>query len=251
MTVVAQAEGLSQRFGRREVFRSLDLQVTSGVTGLLGPNGAGKTTLMSLLCGLRQPSGGTLTVLGHSPANNAGRRQIAARLGFLPQTFGYYPGYRLREFVEVAAWLKKVPGRDITGAADRALAAVALSDRADSKMRSLSGGMLRRAGIAQAIVHRPELLILGEPSAGLDPQQRIALRRLITRLAETSSVLLSTHLVDDVTVVAQRVVVLDEGRVKFSGTARELAERARPDAEGDSETERGYSAVLDRDLELA
>jgi len=146
----------------------------------------------------------------------------------------------------VAAWLKKMPSQRIGQASRDALEQVGLTERADSRLRSLSGGMLRRAGIAQAIVHRPRLLILDEPSAGLDPQQRIGLRRLIGRLAASSSVLLSTHLVDDVGVVADRIIVLDQGQVSFSGTSAELAGRDRPGAEGDSPLERGYSAVLGR-----
>lgn len=237
---------LTQRYGRRYVFRSLDLTIPAGVTALLGPNGAGKTTLLSMITGLRRPASGSLTVLGRDVGKGSDRRALAIQLGFLPQSVGYYPGYRLREFVSYAAWLKRVPQDELRSRVTDALAAVDLIDRENCRMRSLSGGLLRRAGIAQAIVHRPELLVLDEPSAGLDPQQRIELRRLIQRLAKHSTVLLSTHLVDDIRTVADRVLLLDEGAVVFSGSPAALETEASPDIDGDTPLERGYATILAR-----
>lgn len=235
---------LAQRYGRHQVFEGLDFTVPNGVTGLLGPNGAGKTTLLRTVCTLDSPTGGTLRVLGLDVSRRAELRMLRQRLGFLPQVFGYYPDFTVKEFVTYAAWLKRVPKSESRKCVDDALASVGLSDRADSKLRTLSGGMLRRAGIAHAIVHRPELLVLDEPTAGLDPQQRIDLRALVRRIGTDTTVIVSTHLVEDVAAMCAQVQVLAPGRFVFVGTPEELAAAAVPGAAGDNDLERGYSSVL-------
>lgn len=244
---VIDGRRLAQNYGRRTVFRDLDVAVGMGVTALLGPNGAGKTTLLSTLTGLLPVRGGTLQLFGIDLASRHGRRAVATRLGFLPQTVGYYPNYTLRDFVSYAAWLKAVPQRQLANKVAVSLDLVGLADRADSKMKTLSGGMLRRAGIAQAVVHSPDLLVLDEPAAGLDPEQRIELRRLVRTLGQSCAVLVSTHVVEDVRVVADRVLVLNNGSIAFDGTTTELAalDGSTPE-QGDTELERGYLAVLRR-----
>ncbi|RIV37379.1 ATP-binding cassette domain-containing protein [Micromonospora radicis] len=236
--------GLAQRYGRRNVFRNLDVVVPRGVTVLLGPNGAGKTTLLHTIVGLKRPVAGNLHVLGRDVLRRGGLRAVAARIGFLPQTVSHYPGYTVRDSVGYAAWLKGVPERDIGVKVDRALRLMNLSGRAASRMGSLSGGLLRRAGIAQAIVHEPALLILDEPAAGLDPQQRIELRRVLRKVADTATVLVSTHVVDDARHVADTLIVLNEGSVVFTGTVAGLEGLARTGTDGDSDLERGYLAAL-------
>lgn len=222
MDAVVEASGLGARYGRRTALTGLDVDLPGGVTALLGPNGAGKTTLLHLLCGLHRPSAGTLTVLGIDMSRRTARRDTARRTGFLPQHFGYLPGYTAREFVQYAAWLKGLDGAATLAAADRALNAVDMADRAGSKMRSLSGGMVRRVGVASAIVHGPDLLILDEPSVGLDPAQRSGLNRLIMELGRTTAVVLSTHLLDDVESACPRVLVLDQGRTQYHGPTEGL-----------------------------
>lgn len=242
MVPVVEAKSVGYRYGHRVVFRDLSVRIHPGVTGLLGPNGAGKTTLLSLLVGLRQPRSGSLTVLGESVDHARALRRLAPRIGYLPQTFGYLPSYTVRDFVTYCAWLKKVPASTLADDVAAAIAAVDLSDRATSRMRSLSGGMLRRAGVAAAIVHRPDLMLLDEPTAGLDPAQRLELRRLILRLADDTTVILSTHLTDDVQATCGTVIVLDGGVARFTGAPTQLA--ALGGSAADSAMEAGYLAVL-------
>jgi ABC-2 type transport system ATP-binding protein len=237
---------LTQGYKSVRVIRDLDIEVGDGVTGLLGPNGAGKTTLLRTICTLQPPKGGSLTVLGLDTARPSDVRQIRARIGYLPQSFGYYPSFSVRDFVEYAAWLKKVPRNAMRDNVTSAIGAVGLTDRARSPLRSLSGGMLRRAGIAHAIVHNPDLLVLDEPTAGLDPEQRIDLRSLVRSIGERASVIISTHLVEDVRAVAGQVRVLEEGALVFDGTPTELEAAADAEVEGDSPIERGYRTVLGR-----
>jgi ABC-2 type transport system ATP-binding protein len=237
--------GVTRRFGRTEAVAGVDLEAGPGVFGLLGPNGAGKTTLLRMLATVIPPSSGRVRLLGRDPGGYGGRRQIRRRLGYLPQNLGYYPGFTVAEFVEYFALLKEMaPGR-VPGAVATAVERVDLGDKARVKLRTLSGGMLRRAGIAQAIVNEPDLLLLDEPTAGLDPEQRVAFRALLRDLGERATVLVSTHLVEDVGAACSEVALMDAGRIVFHGTPDELTARAEgTDAAGDAPLERGYSAVL-------
>ena len=236
---------LTRRFGRTQAVAGVDLEAGPGVFGLLGPNGAGKTTLLRMLATVIPPSSGTLRLLGRDPGGYGGRRQIRRRLGYLPQNLGYYPGFTVADFVEYFALLKEMPPDRLPGAVAAAVERVDLGDKARSKLRTLSGGMLRRAGIAQAIVNEPDLLLLDEPTAGLDPEQRVAFRALLRDLAQRATVIVSTHLVEDVGAACSEVAVMDTGRIVFHGTPDELTVRAEgTDAAGDSQLERGYSAVL-------
>jgi ABC-2 type transport system ATP-binding protein len=234
------AQELRVRAGRRMAVDGVDLSLTTGVHGLLGPNGAGKTTLIRALATILRPAGGKLDLLG-----GANLRDVRRRLGYLPQEFGFYRRFTVREFVEYMAWLKEMPKADIPGAVQRAIERVNLTDRADSKLKTLSGGMVRRAGIAQAIVNDPTILLLDEPTAGLDPSQRMQFRQLLRQLDDIC-VLVSTHLVEDVAAACTDVVLLDAGRVVFQGTPADLAEAGTDADAGDSPTERGYSALLSR-----
>jgi ABC-2 type transport system ATP-binding protein len=241
---VLTVRGLGQRYGRRWILRDLDLDVGAGVTVLLGPNGAGKTTLLSTVAGLRRPAAGSVRIAGVDHAASTDRRALASFIGFLPQNLGFYPRYTLRDFLTYSAWLKKVPSGEVDSSVEDALAAVDLVDQADRTMRTLSGGTVRRAGLAQSIVHKPRLLLLDEPSAGLDPHQRLGMRKLLRTVSSRCSVLASTHHVDDLNVLADRVVILWQGRVRFVGTPTELAGAGTLEDEGDNALERGYSAVL-------
>jgi ABC-2 type transport system ATP-binding protein len=240
-----EVAGVSRRFGRTEAVAGVDLEAGPGVLGLLGPNGAGKTSLLRMLATVIAPSSGTLRLLGRDPRGYAQRKEVRRRLGYLPQSLGYYPGFTVTEFVEYFALLKEMPPSRVPAAVATAVERTGLGSQARAKLRSLSGGMLRRAGIAQAIVNEPELLLLDEPTAGLDPEQRVAFRALLRDLGQRATVVVSTHLVEDVGAACSEVALMDAGRIVFQGTPQELTARGEgTDAAGDAPLERGYSAVL-------
>ena len=222
-----RVEGVRKSYGGVAALAELDLELGPGITGLLGPNGAGKTTLIRILATLLSPSAGQVGVNGWWTSDLRDRVEIRRRLGYLPQDLGLYPRFTVFEFVDYLALLK-----ELDDPAERhrrvraALAAVELEDLARRKIRTLSGGMRRRVGIAQAIVADPLLLLLDEPTTGLDPEQRMRFRQLIAGIGEQRTVVLSTHLVEDVAAVCTQVVVLWQGRVRFHGTPSQLRQLA-------------------------
>jgi ABC-type multidrug transport system ATPase subunit len=237
---------LTRRLGRTQAVAGVDLAAGPGVFGLLGPNGAGKTTLLRLMATVIPPTSGTLRLLGRDPGSYGPRKEIRRRLGYLPQNLGYYPGFTVVEFIEYFALLKEMPAARIPAAVAAAVERVDLGGKAKAKLRTLSGGMLRRVGIAQAIVNDPELLLLDEPTAGLDPEQRVAFRALLRDLGQRATVVVSTHLVEDVGAACSEVALMDEGKIVFHGTPDELTIRGEGHGTGDAPLERGYSAVLAR-----
>lgn len=244
-----ETRDLVVRFKSHTALDGLDLDLDAGVHGLLGPNGAGKTTLMRVLATVAKPTAGSVAVLERDLGDHRALREIRRRLGYLPQQFGYYPRFTVREFVEYFAWLKEMPSARVPTAVDRAIERVGLLDRADEKLKRLSGGMLRRVGIAQAIVNDPDVLLLDEPTAGLDPEQRVDFRDLLRAIGVDACVLVSTHLVEDVAAACTDVTLVNEGKAVFRGTPDELVAaggEAGSDATGSGDTpiERGYTAVL-------
>jgi ABC-2 type transport system ATP-binding protein len=235
---------LTRRFGRTTAVAGVSMRAGPGVFGLLGPNGAGKTTLLRTLATVIQPTSGTIRLLGRDPGLYGPRREIRRRLGYLPQALGYYPGFTVAEFVEYFALLKEMPAAAVPRAVATAIERVGLGDRARSRLRTLSGGMLRRAGIAQAIVNEPELLLLDEPTAGLDPEQRVEFRSLLRDLGQRATVVVSTHLVEDVGAACTEVALMNGGCLVFQGTTAELTALGEGHGVGDAPLERGYSAVL-------
>ena len=236
--------GLTRRFGRTMAVAGVDLQAGPGVFGLLGPNGAGKTSLLRVMATAIPPTSGRLRLLGRDPRGHGPRREIRRRLGYLPQNLGYYRGFTVAEFVEYFALLKEMPVQRIPLAVTTAVDRVGLGDQSAAKLRALSGGMLRRVGIAQAIVNEPGLLLLDEPTAGLDPEQRMAFRALLRDLGQRATVVVSTHLVEDVGAACTQVALMDQGKIVFHGTPEDLTARGEGHATGDAPLERGYSAVL-------
>ena len=239
-----ELEDLTRRFGRNQAVAGVSLEVGPGVLGLLGPNGAGKTTLLRMMATVVPPSSGRMRLLGRDPGVYAQRREIRRRLGYLPQNLGYYPAFTVVEFIEYFALLKEMPPARIPKAVATAVERVDLGIKAKARLRTLSGGMLRRVGIAQAIVNDPELLLLDEPTAGLDPEQRVAFRTLMRDLGERSTVVVSTHLVEDVGAACTEVALMNAGQIVFRGTPDELTARGNDHGIGDAPLERGYSAVL-------
>ena len=235
---------VTRRFGRTQAVAGVRLEAGPGVFGLLGPNGAGKTTLLRMMATVIPPSSGRVRLLGRDPGEYGPRREIRRRLGYLPQNLGYYPGFTVTEFVEYFALLKEMPAAQVPAAVAAAIEQVDLGDRARAKLRTLSGGMLRRVGVAQAIVNEPELLLLDEPTAGLDPEQRVRFRALLRELGQQATVVVSTHLVEDVGAACSQVALMDQGKIVFHGTPAELTARGTEHGTGDAPLERGYTAVL-------
>jgi ABC-2 type transport system ATP-binding protein len=240
---VIQTVGLVQGYGRQKILSGLNFAVPPGVLGLLGPNGAGKTTLLRTLATILPPISGSVIFDGEDIRSEAAARKARRRIGFLPQTFGFFPGFTVYDFVRYCAWLREVPGREAHRATVAAIETVGLVDRSGDKLKTLSGGMIRRLGIAQALVGGSRLLLLDEPTVGLDPAQRLEFREVVRNLGDVA-VVLSTHLVEDVTAVCDEVAVLAAGRLVFRGTTDALVDAATPGAAGDNAIERGYMSVL-------
>ena len=231
-------------FRKNKAVDGVSLELGTGVFGLLGPNGAGKTSLLRMLATVLPPSSGDITLLGRDPRAAAARRDIRRRLGYLPQNLGYYPSFTVVDFIEYFALLKEMPPAAIPKAVAVAVERVDLGPKAKAKLRTLSGGMLRRVGIAQAIVNNPELLLLDEPTAGLDPEHRMQFRALLRSLGDDATVIVSTHLVEDVGAACSEVALMSAGKIVFRGTPDELTGRGEGHSVGDAPLERGYSAVL-------
>ncbi|MFD8527184.1 ABC transporter ATP-binding protein [Streptosporangium canum] len=221
-----EATGLVKTYGRSRALDGLTFSVGKGVTGLLGPNGAGKTTLIRMLATVLAPDEGELRLLGRDPVKD--RLEIRRRLGYLPQEPGYQRGFTVFEFVDYVAILKEMVGRRARhDEVRRVIEEVGLTSVSGKRIRALSGGMRRRLGIAQALLGAPELILLDEPTVGLDPEQRLRFRELISHIGEDRAVVLSTHQTEDVAALCNRVVVLKAGRCEFEGTPegiRALAE---------------------------
>ena len=204
-------EHVTKQYGTFTALEDISLAFTSGVYGLLGPNGAGKTTLMKMLSTLLFPTKGQILWDGEDIlALGAEYREL---LGYLPQQFGYYPNYTPRQFLRYVAALQCIPKREAEERIGRLLELVGLGADGDRKLKKFSGGMIQRVGIASAILNDPRLLILDEPTAGLDPRERVRFRNLIHSLAEDRIVLLSTHIVSDVETIAGQIVMFRDHRL--------------------------------------
>jgi ABC-2 type transport system ATP-binding protein len=227
MTPTVVVDDLVQTFGRVRALDGATMRASSGVTGLLGPNGAGKTTLLRVLATVLAPEHGRVRLLGLDPADAAERVEIRRRLGYLPQEPGYSRTFTAFELVDYVAVLKEMTDRRARhDEVRRVLELVDLTDVAGRKVKALSGGMRRRLGLAQALLRDPELVVLDEPTVGLDPEQRLRFRDLISRAGEDRTVVLSTHQTEDVAALCEHVIVVDRGRVLFAGSVPQLIEAA-------------------------
>jgi ABC-2 type transport system ATP-binding protein len=216
--------GLRKRFAATIALDGIDAAFAPGVNGLLGPNGAGKTTMLRILATVLPADEGRVEVLGVDPSTGAGRLSVRRRLGYLPQEPGFHRHFSAFDFVDYVAilkeWADRKPRHDEVR---RVLTLVGLEAVMHKRIGQLSGGMRRRVGIAQALLGRPELLVLDEPTAGLDPEQRLRFRELLGTEGAGTTVLLSTHQTDDVAALCQHVVVLLAGQIRFTGTPAGLA----------------------------
>ena len=206
--------------------QDVTLTMPEGIYALLGPNGAGKTTLMSILATLLDPTSGTARVDGHDVRKD--KHAVRELLGFLPQDFGLYPSLTAYETLDYMALLSNINDpADRRRRIDAALDRMNLTAVKNRRVGGFSGGMRQRVGLAQALINSPKLLIVDEPTAGLDPEERIRVRSLLAELASDRTIVLSTHLIADVEAVADRVAVLHKGRIRFEGTAGEMLDRVR------------------------
>jgi ABC-2 type transport system ATP-binding protein len=208
--------------------RGVDLTIGAGMFGLVGPNGAGKTSLMRILAGLIRLTRGSVRVFGHDVTTDEGSLATKSLLGYLPQELGVYPNLTAYEFLDYIATLKGIAQRTVRQRQiAEALESVRLTDVAHRQLRTYSGGMKRRVGIAQAILGNPRLLIVDEPTAGLDPEERVRLRNLLSDMAVERTVILSTHIVEDISQSCNDLAVIHKGEALFRGSPRDLVAQAR------------------------
>lgn len=216
---------LSKQYGSKIAVDSISAILTPGVYGLLGANGAGKTTLMRMLCGILEPTSGEVLFNDHEiTAMGATYRNM---LGYLPQDFGYYPNYTAMEFMLYMAALKGIPRNIAVKRIKKLLTTVDLNHVASKRIKTFSGGMKQRVGIAQALLNNPKVLILDEPTAGLDPKERVRFRNLLSEHAGDKIVILSTHIVSDIEAIADEVLLMKKGRIVQRGTVPELVQKAQ------------------------
>lgn len=227
MTDTVEFIGLSKGFGGITALDGITLRAGRGITGLLGPNGAGKSTLLRIAATVLAPDAGTVRLRGLDPAAADDRVSIRRRLGYMPQEPGFYRSFTVFEFLDYLGILKVIADREERHReVRRVLEATDLTGVGEKRVKTLSGGMRRRLALAQALLGRPEVLLLDEPTAGLDPQQRLRFREVVSQLPTRPVILLSTHQTEDVVALCDRVIVIAAGRVRFDGSPADLTTSA-------------------------
>ena len=217
-------KGLSKSYdGKKDALNSLDLVIPNGMFGILGRNGSGKSTLMNIIATILQPSKGTVTINGIEIKNSQKIRQM---IGYLPQDFDFYPNMKVSEVLYYLGFLSKINQTDFDKYVDLILRKGNLIDYKNKKVKSLSGGMKKRLGMAQAILHDPKVIIVDEPTAGLDPEERVRIRNLLSDLAENKIVIISTHIVSDIESTCNRIAILDKGSLVYKGDIPSLIQQS-------------------------
>ena len=209
---------VSKQYQNKTAADGITVTLGPGVVGLLGANGAGKTTLMRMICGILRPTAGTISFDGMDVSEELYRDA----LGYLPQDFGYYPSFTGRDFLLYIAALKGLSKKAAKRKCEELLHTVNLEAAADRKIKTYSGGMKQRLGIAQALLNDPKIIVLDEPTAGLDPKERVRFRNMIAQLGENAMVLLSTHIVSDVEHIADRILMMKDGKIIWDGRQEDL-----------------------------
>ena len=208
---------LTKKYGKKPVLDDVNLKIGNGMYGLLGENGAGKSTMIKILATVLGKSGGEIEIDGIAIENVSNIRKM---IGYMPQDFAFYPNYKVYEIMEYFSALSCVPIK--MEKIDKILSELNLLDEKHKKVKYLSGGMKRRLGIAVAIIHSPQVLLVDEPTVGLDPQERMNFRNLLVKLAKNRTILLSTHIISDIEETCERLAILHKGKVSFAGTQKEL-----------------------------
>lgn len=236
---------IAHSYGQKMALSDMTLKLSPGVFGVLGANGAGKSTLLKIMSLELKPSFGEVLFDGKELTSSKNIRQARRSIGYLPQKFGYQKSFTVLEMLLYVGWLRSLPPKCLVENAREVLDKVDLISKIDVKMGSLSGGMVQRVGLACALIHKPSLVILDEPTVGLDPQQRLKFRKMI-RVLEDVSIVLSTHLVEDIRATSNELIVLQNGELRFRGSPETLAQAgATLDISlGDTDIERGYVSVL-------
>lgn len=224
METKIEIRDLSKNFGKKQALKHINLQIEQGMFGLLGPNGAGKTTLMKVLTTLTKKSSGEVT-LCNIPVEQCS--QIRRIIGYLPQDFSMYGNMRAYEALDYLAVLSGMSQRERAVKVPEMLEKVNLGDQHRTRVKAMSGGMKRRLGIAQAIIHDPKVIVVDEPTAGLDPEERVRFRNLLCEIAKDRIVLLSTHIVGDIEATCENIAVLNQGEILFRGKVSQLLEAVK------------------------
>ncbi|MBO4901005.1 MAG: ABC transporter ATP-binding protein [Lachnospiraceae bacterium] len=211
--MILSVDRITKQYKNKLAVDRISFNLTEGVTGLLGANGAGKTTLMRMMSGILTPTSGEISADGIAVQTE----EYRSLLGYLPQDFGYYPEFTAREFIRYIAALKGIEKKHARQKTEELLETVGLSDVAGKKIKTFSGGMKQRVGIAQALVNDPAILILDEPTAGLDPKERVRFRNLIADIGKDTIVLFSTHIVSDIEHIASNVLIMRDGQLVHEG----------------------------------
>lgn len=218
-----EINNLVMSFGKKEILKGIDFGFSNGIYGVLGPNGAGKTTLIRCIAGLYQPKRGQILYNGEPTLKS---KSYLSRLGYLPQGFGVFKELKPVDALMLLANLKGIDKHAAKKEALRVLDIVNLSDELDKNIGSLSGGMLRRLGIAQAFLGDPEIIIFDEPTAGLDPEERIRFKNIISTVSRNKTIIISTHIVEDIEAVCDKILIMNDGKIIKSGSCNEIAKCA-------------------------